>query len=159
MYFKEDDTNVCSLLRIVELGGLVVDGDEGLSRQDDDYDYDYDYDDDDDDDDGRIPFDVFVNQLVSMCKRWDDKIDKNYNGRWGYFATKYVPKMVIQAVTATPGQEYPEEYLERIGFTKSGPFEKLKHPGTKLTFWHMTGEDFCASIGYESQYDERKKAA
>lgn len=149
MYFKEDDTNVCSLLRIVELGGLVVNAYGALVRQEEN--------DDDDEDDGSIPFDIFVKHLVKMCENWDRDINKEWNGRWSYFGTKYVPKMVIQAVTATPGQEFAEEYLERIGFTKSGPFRKLKHPGTKLTFWHMTGEDFCASIGYESQYDERKK--
>ena len=151
MYFKEDDTNICSLLRIVELGGRVVNAYEKLSHQSDDYD------DDDDDDDGRIPFDTFVKHLVNLCKRWDDSVNADYSGRWPYYITKYVPKMVIQAVTATPGQEFAEEYLERIGFTKSGPFRKLKHPGTKLTFWHMTGDDFCASIGYKSQYDDRKK--
>lgn len=146
MYFKEDNTNVCSLLRIVELGGLVVDAYENLSRQDGE-----------DDGDGSIPFNIFVEQLVRMCKNWDDKINADYSGEWSSYTTRYVPKMVIQAVTATPGQEFAEEYLERIGFTKSGPFSKLKHPGTKLTFWHMTGDDFCASIGYESKYDDRKK--
>jgi hypothetical protein len=147
MYFQEDDTNICSLLRIVDLGGLVVGGTEELMRQDGE----------DDEDDGSIPFYVFVKQLVKMCGRWDDKINENDPGQWSSYITKYVPKMVIQAVTATPGQEFAEEHLERIGFTKSGPFRKLKHPGTKLTFWHMTGDDFCASIGYESKYDERKK--
>ena len=149
MYFREDDTNICSLLRIVELGGMVVGGSEELFRQDDE--------DDDDDDDGSIPFDIFVKHLLKMCRKWDDSVNADWNGRWSYFGTKYVPKMVIQAVTATPGQEFAEEYLEKIGFTKSGPFRKLKHPGTKLTFWHMTGDDFCASIGYESKYDDRKK--
>lgn len=148
MYFKEDDTNICSLLRIVELGGRVVGGSEELDRQDGE---------DDEDGDGSIPFDIFVKHLVSMCGKWDAQVNLLWSGRWSYFCTKYVPKMVIQAVTATPGQEFAEEYLERIGFTKSGPFSKLKHPGTKLTFWHMTGDDFCASIGYESQYDDRKK--
>lgn len=148
MYFREDDTNICSLLRIVELGGKVVGGYEDLIRQDGD---------DDEDGDGSIPFGIFVKHLRKMCGDWDRKINSEWSGRWSYFGTKYVPKMVIQAVTATPGQEFAEAHLEKIGFTKSGPFSKLKHPGTKLTFWHMTGDDFCASIGYESQYDDRKK--
>lgn len=147
MYFKEDDTNVCSLLRIANLGGKVVTAQETLMYQNDE---DY----------GVSGYDSFVKELREMCKVWDDRVLKQWSqsaerALWDRYYTKYVPKMVIQAVTATPGQEDAEAILEQIGFQKSGPFSKLKHPGTKLTFWMMSGDDFCQSIGYTSKYDPR----
>ena len=151
MRFERSNTNVCSLLHLYYLGGEVVDGAEELGQQWDDDEYD-----------AVIPFDIFLEHLVKLCRDWDAKIFKEWqsgdNPRWDWFGTQYVPKMVIQAVTATPGQDHIEDYLVRIGFTKSGPFSKMKHPGTKLTFWHINGTEFTENIGYVSKYDPRSEA-
>jgi hypothetical protein len=139
MYFKADDQEICSLLYLYHLGGYVVNGVDELEDQYGDH---------------ASSFDYFVKDLRGMCEAYDRKVYNNGDGfSYESLHGKYVPKMVIQAVTASPGQDEQAEWLKRIGFTPSGPFSKLKHSGTTLTFWHMSGHEFVKSIGYVCKYD------
>jgi hypothetical protein len=143
MYFKNDQYEICSLLYLYQLGGYVVNGADELDDQYGDH---------------STSFDRFVKDLRGLCEAYDKK---SYDNDDGYPYTsihgKYVPKMVIQAVTASPGQDEQAEWLRKIGFTPSGPFSKLKHSGTTLTFWHMSGDKFAEAIGYVCKYDPANK--
>lgn len=156
MYFKEDDENICSLLRIYNLGGFVVNGSDlfdiqsGGSYSDEDLEPDAEFEE-------TSSYKRFVEDLRGMSQKWDN--DWKNEGSWTDWNSvhaKYVPKMVIECVTASPGQNEIEGYLERLGFQRIGPFRKLKHEVSQLSFWAMSGEDFCEAIGYVCKYDERK---
>ena len=51
----------------------------------------------------------------------------------------------IQTVTSSL-QPYAEKYLEELGFTKVGSFEKEKHPDSVITLWVMAAKDFLKAI-------------
>ena len=54
----------------------------------------------------------------------------------------------IQTVTSSL-QPYAEKYLEELGFTKVGSFEKEKHPDSVVTLWVMPAKDFLKAIDWK----------
>lgn len=54
----------------------------------------------------------------------------------------------IQTVTSSL-QPYAEKYLEELGFTKVGSFEKEKHPDSIITLWIMPAKEFLKAIDWK----------
>lgn len=128
--------SVCNLLRLSHLpGGYVTSDDNELSYS------------------SPMPFDVFVAQLVELCEAHDMTQGDN----WARWSANHVPKCAVILVVTTDLQPASNEYLERLGFASSGPFEKIKHQNSKLIVWTMHAPAFCEAIGYVSKYDPRTK--
>jgi len=88
----------------------------------------------------------FKTHLVTISKLWDKRW-KDYAKDAGQ--NKSMHRMAFVEAVTCDLQPKAEEYLEQLGFTKIGPFKKLKHPDSDITLWVMGCPEFMEAIGYE----------
>jgi hypothetical protein len=97
-------------------------------------------------DDHAKDLDEFKAVMVRTAKLWDKRWASKKKDCW---SNQSIHRMAfIEAVTSHL-QPKAEEYLEQLGFTKIGPFKKLKHPDSDITLWVMGCPEFMEAIGYE----------
>lgn len=87
-----------------------------------------------------------VKEHLRICVKGQDAKYRSYSP--DSMQAKRVHRMAyIQTVTSSL-QPYTEKYLEELGFTKVGSFEKEKHPDSVVTLWVMAAKDFLKAIDW-----------
>lgn len=85
-----------------------------------------------------------VKKHLRFCVEQQDEEYSEYSAH--SMQAKRVHRMAfIQTVTSSL-QPFAEKYLEELGFTKVGSYEKEKHPDSVVTLWVMAAKDFLKAI-------------
>jgi hypothetical protein len=104
----------------------------------------------------QVPLDKFKEHIRDLMKKWDADVKENRSGyTWYQSETGYVPKLAAVIAWTASGQQVTMSHFRSLGFKEIGPFEKLKHPDSTLTFWIIPADDLCKAVGYISKYDPR----
>jgi hypothetical protein len=92
-------------------------------------------------------YETFLKECKEVAEEYDLRAKKRFGLSSGH--NQCLHRMAVVMAATSHLQKKTEEYLERMGFVRSGPFKKLKHKGSDLSIWLMPASAFMEVIGYE----------
>jgi len=137
---KSNSYSVCSLARLSGFGEETVSNEVNNPNQSG----------------PQLPLDKFKSHIKGLMKTWDDGVQEEHFG-WKKSNSNYIPKLAAVWACTASGQKVTMEHFRSLGFKEIGPYEKLKHPDSTLTFWFISADQLCRELGYVSKYDPRTK--